>query len=123
MKIDETDKKILHALKAHADLTISQLSRSLALPLTTVHNRIKKLKQEKVIKNYTINIDYPKLGKDIAAYVFLTVDYKQLAQDKTSQEALAKELKKSPCVEEASMITGDQDILLKGLHSRFLLLF
>lgn len=113
MKIDETDKKILEALKRNADMTISQLSHKLALPITTIHNRVKKLKAEKIIKNYTVTLDYQKIGKNIAAFVFLTVDYARLKEDKNSQLKLASELKKYPCVEEVAMITGDQDILLK----------
>lgn len=113
MKIDEIDIKILRALKEHANMTISQISHKLVLPLTTVHNRIKKLNQEKIIKNYTINLDYRKLGKEISAFIFLTVDYTRLEQDKDSQLNLATELKKYPCVEEVAMITGQQDILLK----------
>ena len=113
MKIDETDKKILNALQSHADMTIAQLGRKLALPLTTVHNRIKKLTQGRIIKKYTVILDYEKLGKGIAAYVLITVDYTKLQERGITQSQLAVQLRKNPCVEEISMITGNHDILLK----------
>jgi Lrp/AsnC family transcriptional regulator for asnA, asnC and gidA len=113
MKIDETDKKIIAVLKKHAKKTVSELSRIVRLPLTTVHNRIKKLEKEGVIRDYTVVLDYQKLGKEIAAYVLLTVDYKTLQAHGISQQGLAAQLKKLNSVEEVAMITGNQDILVK----------
>lgn len=113
MKIDETDKKILAVLKKHAKKTVSELSTIVRLPLTTVHNRIKKLEKEGVIKDYTVVLDYHKLGKEIAAYILLTADYKILQSHGISQSELAEKLKKHESVEEVAMITGNQDILMK----------
>lgn len=65
------------------------------------------------LKDYTIVLDYQKLGKEIAAYILLTVDYKVLQAHGVSQPELAAQLKKYWAVEEVAMITGNQDILMK----------
>ena len=50
--LDEKDTQILNLLKDNAKLTSSQISKLTRIPITTIHNRIKKLEKEKIIKNY-----------------------------------------------------------------------
>ena len=69
MKIDETDLSIIEILRRDASLSTKEISKKIRIPITTIHNRIKKLKQEGVIQRYTIAIDEKKLGKLIYAYI------------------------------------------------------
>ena len=82
------------------------------MPITTVHNRIKKLEKEKIIKKYTILPDYKKLGKGILSYILVSVMYMLPNGEKISQENLAKEIKKLGA-EEVSIVTGGTDIIVK----------
>ena len=111
--MDDKDEKILELLKENSKLTTHQLSKKLLIPITTIHNRIKKLVQEGIIKRYTLELDNKKLGKTIAAYIHITVDYRLLKQMKLSQQDLARKIKKHPSVEEAAMVTGGTDIVIK----------
>ncbi len=70
-KIDKTDLMVLDILKKNAKLTTSEISRIVRKPITTVHNRIKKLVKEGVIKNYTVVINYKKIGNHIDAFVLV----------------------------------------------------
>ncbi len=116
--VDKKDLLIIDALKKDAKASILQISKETGLPGTTVHNRIKKLCKDKVIIRYTIKVDNKKLGKEIAAYVAITVDYKLLKERKITQFALAEKIRRLPFIEEASMITGISDILVKArLHN------
>lgn len=63
--------------------------------------------------SYTINVDNKKLGKDISAYILVTVDYKLLKQKRISQHDLAKSIKTHETVEEVAMIAGASDIILR----------
>ena len=58
-------------------------------------------------------MDHKKLGKELAAYILAFVDYKLLKQINLSQHDLARKLKKHELVEEADMVTGLADIILK----------
>ena len=60
MNINEKDRKILDVLKKNAKLTTSQISKKTNIPITTVHNRIKKLEQQEIIKGYTIVLNQEK---------------------------------------------------------------
>lgn len=114
IQIDEKDRRILDVLVEDSDLSIQKISKRTSIPITTVHNRIKRLKKNGVIKNYTVNLDYRKLGKDVLAFVLVTVDQKSMTSSSMDQFEVLRECKKYSCVEEASLITGRSDILLKA---------
>jgi DNA-binding Lrp family transcriptional regulator len=60
--VDETDKLILFELLQDCRQPLSKIAKSVKLSQQRVHYRIKNLEKEKIIKKYTININYPKLG-------------------------------------------------------------
>lgn len=111
--MDEKDEKILLELLKNSKLSTQEISKRTLIPVTTVHNRIKKLEKHGIIKNYTLTLDYSKLGKNLAAYILIAVDYKYLKEIKSTQHELAKKLRCHPSVEEADMITGGNDIIIK----------
>lgn len=113
MKLDKKDLAILDELKVDSKLPIKKIAAKVKVPITTVHNRIKKMEREGVIKNYTVKVDSRLLGKSMAAYILITVDYKLLKQINSTQYELAKRVKANPLVEEASMVTGATDIMIK----------
>jgi len=113
MKLDSKDLKILQILKENSNLTTSKISKKTAIPITTVHNRIKKLEKFEVIKNYTIVLDNKKIGRPLGAYILITVDYKILKEKGISQYNVAEKIKKFDFVEDVSMITGQSDIIAK----------
>jgi len=78
--IDNKDLKILELLKLNARFTTKQISKKTLLPITTVHNRIKKLENLGVIKNYSVVIDHKKLGKSISAYILMNINYVYLKE-------------------------------------------
>ncbi|PIN89877.1 hypothetical protein COU61_02930 [Candidatus Pacearchaeota archaeon CG10_big_fil_rev_8_21_14_0_10_35_13] len=60
--VDDKDKEILFELLQDCRQPLSKVSKAVRFPQQTVSYRIKKLEKDKVIKKYTININYPKLG-------------------------------------------------------------
>lgn len=111
--LDKKDSTILAALKENAKLSTQQIAKRTRIPITTVHNRIKKLEKEGIVKGYTVVLDNKKIGKPLAAYILITVDYKLLKEIKKSQYELAQQLLKNPAVESSAMITGASDIIIK----------
>jgi Lrp/AsnC family transcriptional regulator for asnA, asnC and gidA len=115
--MDETDKNILEILKINSKLTTSRISKKIAVPITTVHNRMKKLEKEEIIKNYTVNIDYEKIGLPLCAYILITVNYELKDGTKVKQENIAKNIRKLQEVEEVHIVTGATDIMIKARFS------
>ncbi len=110
--LDDKDFLILNALKDNAKLSTKELSKKLLMPLTTIHNRIKKLEKNEVIRSYTVNINDRILGT-ISAYILVTVDYNILKLRNTTQYELVKAIKNNPWVEQTSMVTGTHDVIIK----------
>lgn len=108
--MDEKDERILDILKEDSSLSTQQISKKISIPITTVHNRIKKLKKEGVIEKYTIDINPKKVGKTISAYILIIVDYRYTKQ---SQHEMAKKLKSKDFVEEIAIVTGSTDMIAK----------
>ncbi|MFC1750110.1 Lrp/AsnC family transcriptional regulator [Pseudomonadota bacterium] len=109
--MDEKDLKIMDILQHEAELTSSQISKKTGIPITTVHNRIKKLKNEGIIKHYTVQLDFDKIGKPLKAYVLLNVNQILLSGEKVDQLTIAKKIKMIDGVESVDIITGTTDII------------
>jgi len=118
MGLDEKDRVIIQALLENSKQTTGRLSKKLGIPITTIHNHIKKLEKEKVILNYTLNLDYAKLGKPIFAHIGVTVDYLAGGSGKKiNQTDVAKDIRKIDGVQEVTIMTGGTDILVKVIAS------
>lgn len=111
--LDEKDIKILEMLKEDSSLTTRQIAKKTLIPITTVHHRVRKLKTEKYIKKYTINLDYKKIGKGFSAIILVSCDYKTLREAKKDQHILAKEISKLTEVEKVDIVTGGTDMVVR----------
>ena len=111
--IDEKDKKIIEILQENSSLSTHKISKKTLIPITTVNNRIKKLKKLGVIKRHTIEIDKSKLGFNLSAYILITVSLRELKQEGMTTRDLVQILKKNPNAESVDNVTGDVDIILK----------
>ena len=111
--MDQKDIQIIEILKSNARLTIKEIAKKVKLPITTVHNRIKKLELNSIIKNFTINLNYQELGKPLLALILVTVNYNVVTGHKIDQAEIARKIKHLEGTEEVSIVTGDTDIILK----------
>lgn len=112
MELDKKDFQIIGLLRENSNLTTHKISKKLNIPVTTVHNRIKKLEKTGVIKNYTVNLDHKKLGKPISGFLLVSVNYNLPNGKKIEQEQVAKKIKQIGA-EEVCTVTGGTDILVK----------
>lgn len=110
--IDEIDKRVLEELKKNSRATVRQISKSLNLPITTVHNRLRKLQHDKIIKQFTVIPDYDKLDQSVSAFVMVSADHARMGSGKTSLDSFKKELKKIPEIEKMYALTGNVDWVL-----------
>jgi DNA-binding Lrp family transcriptional regulator len=110
VKIDKNDHLLIDLLRQDSKRTVQQLAQRLALPPTTVHNRIRRLEQLGVIKGYTILVDETALGKGLAAVVLVTVSSRTPSGIRVSQDDVAREIR-SAGAEGVSVVTGGADIV------------
>lgn len=87
----------------------ADVARALKIPRVTVHERIERLKEKKVIKQFTVKPDYALLGRPTTAFVLVRFSSNPVK----TQRQLAKEIALIKGVEEVYIITGEWDLLLK----------
>ena len=76
--LDSTDLKILNALQENARQTYTAIGKSLGMAHSTVYDRIKRMEQHGIIKEYTAVIDAEKAGaKNIIAIMTIFTDPKE----------------------------------------------
>jgi len=109
--LDDKDKKILAVLKDHSEYTTRKIAKKTLLPVTTVHNRIKKLRKDKVIRKFTVKIDHGKVGTGLLAYVLISANLPLLKQKHRTQYDLAHELKKFEFVQRVDIVVGGTDMI------------
>lgn len=118
--MDKLNLKIIKILQNNAKLSLVKLSEITKTPRTTLAYRIKELEENGIIKGYTILLNPKDFGYKYTAFVLIKVKRGKLTNGKSNQVALVEkfleETKKydhMPWIEEAHIITGEYDILLK----------
>ncbi|WP_313507182.1 Lrp/AsnC family transcriptional regulator [Stutzerimonas nitrititolerans] len=105
-ELDAIDRKILGALAEDASQSYAQLSKVVNLSAPAVHDRVKKLRREGVIKGTVAILDGCKLGRTLLTFLVI---------DTSSYNATRQLLTFSnrPEVEELHTIAGDGCVLVK----------
>lgn len=106
MKIDDIDKKIIDVLSEDSRLSMSALGRKINLSSPSVTDRVRKMESLGVIKKYTLEVDYEKLGLPIQCIIEATVkngDY----------SSFRKYIEELPNVEFCYRIAGNACYMLK----------
>lgn len=111
---DEKDTRILELLQQDANLSTYKISKKTAIPQTTVLNRIKKLKQEGIIKKYTIDINWKKLGMNNKALIFVKVD-KNTEQKGSKVGEIEEKISKLSSVLNVKRLMGKYDFMIELL--------
>ncbi|MED3576032.1 MULTISPECIES: Lrp/AsnC family transcriptional regulator [Cytobacillus] len=112
MKIDVIDKRILDELHNNSRLSMSELGRRVNLSSPSVTERVRQMESFGIIKKYTLEIDYEKLGLPIQCIIEATVkngDYK----------SFKNYIEKLPNVEFCFRIAGSACYMLKMQFETF----
>lgn len=111
--IDSVDQKILQELQQDARLSSAQLAKRTKIPQTTVHYRLRRMEKEKIIKGYTVKIDYEKIGRAVMGYVLVLFDTAVMKQNHLTYANLAQRLQRIPGVEDFAYTSGQYDIIIR----------
>ncbi|MBM7605880.1 Lrp/AsnC family leucine-responsive transcriptional regulator [Metabacillus crassostreae] len=73
MKIDEIDRKIIDQLRENSRLSMSELGRRINLSSPSVTERVRQMESFGIIKKYTLEVDYEKLGYPVQCIIEATI--------------------------------------------------
>ena len=107
--IDDKDLLILRILQQNAKATVKEIADAIHLSTTPVHERIKRLEQIGVIKQYATLLDHAKVKKGL-----MVICYVSLRQhDKVEGAKFIQRIQEMNEVIECYNISGEFDFMLK----------
>jgi Lrp/AsnC family transcriptional regulator for asnA, asnC and gidA len=80
VKIDILDLKILKLLVTDARIPTREIANKLNSNVTTIHSRIKRLVDSKVILGFTVELDFDKIGYQVWKVDFYLSEYTKIHQ-------------------------------------------
>jgi DNA-binding Lrp family transcriptional regulator len=108
--MDVVDKQLLTLLQHNAETSHAELALSVGLSVTGVHKRLKRLKQEGIIKKVVAVLDRSKLGLDLMCFLKVTFKNNLSGPNLPILQDAIRELSE---VLECYTLTGTDDAILK----------
>jgi len=109
LALDAKDLAILQILQQNARATVKEIAEKIHLSTTPVHERIKRLEETGVIKQYATLLDHTKVRKGL-----MVICYVSLKQhNKNAGAKFIKSIQEMNEVIECYNISGEFDFMLK----------
>ena len=70
---DKKDRAILNLLQQNARITVKEISERIHLSTTPVHERIKRMEENGIIKQYATLLDYSKVNKGLTVICYVSL--------------------------------------------------
>src|SRR6187399_1933708 len=107
--LDSKDLAILQLLQKNARITVKEISDQMHLSTTPVHERIKRMEANGVIKQYATLVDHTKVKKGLMAICYVSLK----EHNKAAGTKFVKAILSMPDVVECYTISGEYDFMLK----------
>lgn len=107
--LKQTDIKIIAALRQNARETLTNLSKSIKVPISTLYDRLKS-HESSIITKHTTLLDFTKLGFNCRANIMLRTG-------RESREKLGSYLKAHPVINNLYKINNGYDFLAEGIFT------
>lgn len=108
-ELDSKDLAILRLLQQNAKMTVKEIAGKIHLSTTPVHDRIKRMEESGVIKQYAALLDQAKVKKGLMVIVYVSL--KQ--HNKSAGARFIKTIHELHEVIECYNISGEFDFMLK----------
>jgi Lrp/AsnC family leucine-responsive transcriptional regulator len=105
--IDQIDLKILSILQNNGRARLADIADEVALSAPAVMERVKKLEASGVIKGYQALVDGKKVGKDITAFIGVSIG------NQRDIDQFATQVLRYQDILECHHVTGDESFILK----------
>jgi DNA-binding Lrp family transcriptional regulator len=103
--LDEIDKKILSELLVDSKRSYRDIAKAVGVSAATVINHVTRLESAGVIKDFSVRLDFERLGFDLTVITEMTVSRGKLLETQ-------REIAKLPCVCGVYDVTGEIDSIV-----------
>lgn len=108
--MDAIDRKIVYLLSVDGRLSHEQIGRAVNLSRPAIHERVRRLEEQGIIRGYRAIVDWGALGQPITAFIWVRTA--GVKCNETGQEILCLSCAEA-VVEECHRVTGEWCMLLK----------
>src|SRR5580704_9499418 len=109
VQVDEKDRAILQLLQENGKITVREIAHQVHLSPTPVHERIKRMEDTGVIKQYAALVDHSKVKKGLMVICYVSLN----EHNKRSGTKFIKVINELEEVIECYNISGEFDFMLK----------
>jgi Lrp/AsnC family leucine-responsive transcriptional regulator len=105
--VDDTDRRILAILQNDARTPNAEIARQVGMAPSAIFERIRKLEEKGIVREYAARIDPAALGVGLLAFVFVKSD------ERIGDGSTSSELSRIPGVLEVHHIAGEDCYMVK----------
>ena len=105
--MEEIDRKIVSLLTRSGRMSFTELARQAGLSVSAVHQRVRRLEQDGVIKGYVAVFDPDDVGLPLTAFVSIK------PFDQAAPDDVPDRLKGLEAIEACHSVAGDENYILK----------
>jgi Lrp/AsnC family transcriptional regulator for asnA, asnC and gidA len=103
--LDDIDKKIIEILKNDSRTPFTEIASALGLSDSTIHVRLKKLRDEGIILRYTVDLNEDLIEKKVHGLIMINVNPGHL-------EAVIEKLRANHLITHIYEAHGDNDLIV-----------
>jgi DNA-binding Lrp family transcriptional regulator len=107
--LDNIDLSILRLLQLNARITVKEISEKVHLSTTPVHERIKRMEEAGVIRQYATLVDHTKVNKGLMVICYVSLK----EHSKNAGDKFINSIEQLNEVIECYNISGEFDFMLK----------
>jgi Lrp/AsnC family transcriptional regulator, leucine-responsive regulatory protein len=105
--VEEIDRKIVSLLARNGRMSFTELARQAGLSVSAVHQRVRRLENEGVIKGYAAFFNPDDIGLPLTAFVSVK------PFDAAAPDDLPQRLEHLTAIEACHSVAGDENYILK----------
>ena len=105
--MEEIDRKIVSLLARSGRMSFTELARQAGLSVSAVHQRVRRLEQDGVIKGYAAVFDPVDIGLPLTAFVSIK------PFDAAAPDDVPQRLQALTAIEACHSVAGDENYILK----------
>jgi Lrp/AsnC family transcriptional regulator for asnA, asnC and gidA len=109
LNLDKLDLQIIASMMEDAEISYADLGKKLFVSGGTIHVRIKKLQEHKIVKGTRLSVDLKALGYDITVFMGIYLEKSSM------YDMVAEEIKKIPQVVRLNYTTGNYSMFIEAV--------
>src|SRR3954453_11555006 len=109
--LDDIDRTILRILLANGKTSQADIAQQVGIKAPSVFERIKKLQDRGVITGYSACVDADKLGKNLTAFISVTLEGGARYADESS---IIESIRSETSIEECHVVAGEESFIIKA---------